>query len=69
MLRLRSKIDTEKDNKIDYVKGIDGDLLPTSGLSNVLTWFELQIAKSGGDREYIDATEGGAYIQGTKLMT
>ena len=21
------------------------------------------------DREYIDATEGGAYIQGTKLMT
>ena len=69
-VEVKSKIDTEKDKNIDYVKGIDGDLLPTSRAFKLfLTWFELQIAKSGGDREYIDATEGGAYIQGTKLMT
>lgn len=62
------EIDKEKE-KVLYVKGINGDILPTSGAyKNFLTWFEMQIA-SDSSREYIDATEGGAYIKGTKVTT
>ncbi len=69
-VEVKSKIDMEREKNIIYVKGIDGDLLPTNeAFKQFLMWFELEIAEAGKDREYIDATEGGAYIQGTKLMT
>ncbi|NMB33105.1 MAG: motility associated factor glycosyltransferase family protein [Clostridium sp.] len=69
-VEVKKKVDTKEDKNIDYVKDYDGNLLPTSrAFKQFLVWYELQIAKSGGDREYIDATEGGANIKGTKQMT
>ena len=68
-VEVKDKIDIEKDKNIAFVKGIDGDFLPTSkAFKQFLTWFELEIAKDKKNTEYIDATEGGAYIRGTKLM-
>ncbi len=65
-----NRIDTDNHEDICFVKGIDGDLLPTDyAFKNFLTWYELEIAKDKSEIEYIDATEGGAYIEGTKLMT
>lgn len=69
-VEIKDKIDVENSKRITYVKGVDGELLPTSGaFKQFLTWFELEIGKDNSSREYIDATEGGAYITGTKIMT
>ncbi|NLT96394.1 MAG: motility associated factor glycosyltransferase family protein [Clostridia bacterium] len=70
-VEIKDKVDINSHNSdITYVKGIDGDLLPTNhAFKNFLTWFELEISKDNSGREYIDATEGGAYISGTKIMT
>ncbi|GIM46470.1 hypothetical protein DNHGIG_20190 [Collibacillus ludicampi] len=51
-----------------WVKGVDGNLIPTIKIwYEFKTWFEQQIAQYP-DRRFIDATEGGAYIEGTELM-
>lgn len=51
------------------VKGVDGNLIPTIKIwYEFKTWFEQQIAQHPEIR-FIDATEGGAYIEGTELMT
>lgn len=51
------------------VKGVDGNPIPTIKIwYEFKTWFEQQIAQHP-DRTFIDATEGGAYIEGTELMT
>ncbi|HHY91605.1 MAG TPA: motility associated factor glycosyltransferase family protein [Clostridiales bacterium] len=69
-VEIRDKIDAADNGQITFVKGIDGEMLPTShAFKQFLTWFELEIMKEKGIREYVDATEGGAYIDGTKLMT
>ncbi len=68
-VEVRDKINTKEKPEICYVKGINGEDLPTNeAFKNFLTWYELQIAKDTSGREYIDATEGGALINGTKLM-
>jgi hypothetical protein len=52
-----------------YVKANDGDQLITDrSFYQFLLFFEDWIEKYP-EREYINATEGGAYIKGTKLMT
>jgi hypothetical protein len=52
-----------------YVKANDGGkLLTDRSFYQFLTFFQDWIEKYS-EREYINATEGGAYIQGTKLMT
>ena len=67
-VEVKNKVDPEE-TKVCYVKGINGEDLPTSeAYKNFLTWYEIQIAKDYSDREYIDATEGGALINGTILM-
>lgn len=69
-VEIKDKIDATGNQQITFVKGIDGEMLPTShAFKQFLTWFELEIMKDKGIREYIDATEGGAYIAGTNLMT
>lgn len=65
---------TVEDDKISknteeiYVEGIDGKLVKTTRVwKNFLEWFELQLMDK--DIVCIDATEGGALIKGTKVMT
>jgi hypothetical protein len=51
------------------VKGIDGNYVATTKIwYEFKTWFEQQIHQHPETR-FIDATEGGAYIDGTDLMT
>lgn len=51
------------------VKGIDGNPIPTTKIwYEFKTWFEQQIAQHP-ERQFIDATEGGAFIEGTEIMT
>jgi hypothetical protein len=61
---------SEGENSTDfYVKANDGgQLLTDRAFYQFLTFFQDWIARYS-DREYINATEGGAYIKGTKLMT
>ena len=62
-------IDRERDKYL-FVEGVNGKMLPTTPtLKNFLVWFEMEIAKDNSQRKYIDATEGGALIRGTELMT
>lgn len=64
------KIELDKREDIVYVEGIDGTMLPTyKSFKNFLTWFEIKIAEDRTSRKYIDATEGGALINGTTIMT
>lgn len=64
-----NKIDTKNSQGLFDVKGINGEILPTSSVfKHFLTWYELEISKDGKERGYIDATEGGAYIRGTTVM-
>lgn len=52
----------------EWVEGYDGQPLPSSRvLKYFLTWFETAIAET--DVLCIDATEGGARIKGTEIMT
>ncbi|TZE82174.1 motility associated factor glycosyltransferase family protein [Calorimonas adulescens] len=58
----------ESENYI-YVDDIYGNkVLSSKAFLSFKTWFEDQIYQHP-DRTYIDATEGGAYIKGTKIMT
>ncbi|QQE78253.1 motility associated factor glycosyltransferase family protein [Alicyclobacillus sp. SO9] len=51
------------------VKGVDGQpVLTTKIWYEFKTWFEQKIQEYSSV-DFIDATEGGAYIQGTRLMT
>jgi len=67
-VEVKKKVDSNKKENLVYVKGINGEQLPTSrAFKNFLIWYEIQIAEDS-TTEYIDATEGGALINGTKLM-
>ncbi|WDL95146.1 motility associated factor glycosyltransferase family protein [Alicyclobacillus sp. ALC3] len=51
------------------VKGVDGGYVRTTKIwYEFKTWFEQRI-RQHPDTRFIDATEGGAYIEGTELMT
>jgi Uncharacterized protein conserved in bacteria len=66
-VEIKEKVDNKKD--LLYVKGIDGDMLPTDyAYKNFLIFLEGEIAKDNSGRLYIDATEGGAFKHGTKIM-
>ena len=57
----------EENSDSIYVKGIDGDLIHTlSGFVDQKVICE-QLISSDPSLEYVDATEGGAFIQGTKV--
>ncbi|TDA65478.1 MAG: DUF115 domain-containing protein [Clostridia bacterium] len=52
----------------EYVLDYDGHPIPSTRVwKNFLTWFEQEIAQTGAT--CIDATEGGARIRGTEIMT
>jgi len=56
-------------SKVKYwVEGYNGEKLPSTRIwKNFLTWFETEISQT--DVRCIDATEGGARIRGTEIMT
>lgn len=66
----------QKDRKFDLknqalprVEGIDGEMLPTlHNLKLYLEWFEKQIEKDDSVK-VVDATEGGALIHGSEVLT
>jgi len=68
-VEVMDKVDLNNRPDICFVEGINGEQLPTSNaFKNFLTWYELEIAADSGEREYLDATEGGARIKGTTIM-
>lgn len=59
-----------EDENICYVDGVDGGRVKTRhDWVQYLKWFERVIGEIKGEIEVIDATEGGALIHGTSLMT
>lgn len=63
------KNDGVEDN-ISYVKGNKERLIKTRGdWAHYLRWYEREISLLPEDIRVINATEGGAYIEGTELMT
>lgn len=66
-VEIKAKVEANKN--LLYVKGINGDMLPTGyAFKNFLVFLEAEIAKDNSGRIYIDATEGGAFKHGTKIM-
>lgn len=67
-----SEYEGENDDKGSngvYVEDYEGNLIPSHEVYKLFkSWFEHKILMNP-DLEVIDATEGGAYIQGTKVMT
>lgn len=62
-------IQAEEEN-IAYVESVDGGTVKTRhDWLQYLRWFERVVKEVEGEIEVIDATEGGALIHGTKLMT
>lgn len=60
--------DVQEDGGV-YLEDHEGNLLKSSIIFRIFKeWFELQIVNDQR-LQVIDATEGGAYIKGTKLMT
>lgn len=56
-------------NGIYEIEGIYGDKVKARGdWVDMIHWFEAEIAKVRDDIDVIDATEGGAKIQGTRIM-
>lgn len=53
-----------------WVQGIDGEkLLTNKSMYAMKIWFEQRIALQASSHRFIDATEGGAYIEGTEVMS
>lgn len=64
-----SRIKNEQDG-ICYIPGIDGNMVKTRrDWMSFLLWYKNIIKNSSGEFEVIDATEGGALIEGTKIMS
>lgn len=58
----------EKDQQIVYVKDYNGNSIPSTDVwYRFIRWYEREITKIS--TPVVDATEGGAYIEGTQLMT
>lgn len=60
---------SEEDERYFYVDSVDGGKVLTSHQMDVYREFFETMIKRDPDYEVIDATEGGALIHGTKLMT
>ncbi len=64
-----NKAETQNGDNVVMVEDYDGNPIPSTRIwKNFLTWFETQITGYPGVR-FIDATEGGARIKGTSIMT
>lgn len=62
------KVENEEQT-ICYVKGNNGEMLKSRGdWHRFLQWYEKAIRELPEDVEVINATEGGAYIEGTTVM-
>lgn len=60
----------DEEETITYVKGNDGSMVKTRGDWKIyLEWYERVIKMLPEDTRVINATEGGAYIEGTEVMT
>ena len=60
---------SEEDDRFFYVDGIDGDRVLTSmDMDEFRKWFE-EMIELYPDITVVDATEGGALIKGSKIMT
>lgn len=60
----------EKENEYIMVEDVFGGKVPTTGvLLNMKTWFEQQLRFLSGKPLVIDASEGGAKIGGTEILT
>ncbi|SFK81307.1 Uncharacterized conserved protein [Paenibacillus sp. 1_12] len=67
--RLAAQVQSLRQQPEYVVPGVDGNPVLTTKLWHEFkSWFEQQIRLHPQTR-FIDATEGGAYIQGTELMT
>lgn len=67
--RLAQQVQALRDQPLYEVPGVHGHPVQTTRLwLEFKSWFEQQIALYPG-RRFIDATEGGAMIEGTELMT
>jgi hypothetical protein len=56
--------------RLKWVEGPDGDKVQTdSKMLSYLHWFEERVHELGDTRTVINATEGGALIRGTKVLT
>lgn len=65
---VEEKIDDASKRKTVLLDGISGGkVVSDEGMQVFLRWFEREIAKHK-DRTFINATEGGANIQGTKVL-
>lgn len=65
----RKNVSGDKKQPI-YIESIDGKKVQTrADWLNYLRWFENAIIQLNGKTEVIDATEGGAKIAGTKIMS
>ena len=55
--------------RLAWVEGVDGQSVPTDAkMLTFLHWFEETFRSLGEPRTIIDATEGGARIEGTQIM-
>ena len=58
----------DQDSDLVYVKDYNGNLIPSTDVwYRFIRWFEAEVEKMS--IPVVDATEGGAYIEGTKIMT
>ncbi len=65
-----NKKHVEESPSICYVKDIYGNDVKTDlQMYSYINWFESQADRYKGKIDVVDATEGGAYIAGTKIMT
>lgn len=65
---LKEKVRSNPEN-YSFVEDIHGErILTNRPMLGMKTWYEQHIAGLG-ERRFIDATEGGAYIEGTEVMT
>jgi len=61
---------SESNSKLIKVKDIYGnDIYTNHSMYTFLKWFEREIKNSDSNIKFIDATEGGAKIEGTEVMT
>lgn len=67
---IKRKVLSVNKNTPVYIEAVDGKKVQTrADWLNYLRWFENEILQLNGETEVIDATEGGAKIAGTKIMS
>ena len=60
----------DQSQKYMWIEDINGDQVPTdSAFYSFKTWFDMFVQAHNEERTFIDATEGGAKIKGTEIMT